>query len=150
MELRVSDQRVCAEDGCGVHLSRYRPNDDYCSAHAGPKRTYESLFPSWTRDAACRGMDFARFDVDLPTTGRLTQPVIAAKRVCASCPVWRKCLDFAFDNEFYADVVFGGLTGRERMTIRNDAERMRVAEAVRLHQQITYRLVPLGQKGEVA
>ena len=37
-----------------------------------------------------------------------------AKAVCAACPVWEDCLDWALENPRIAKGVYGGLLERER------------------------------------
>lgn len=142
-------RRACAREGCGTLISAYRPGADYCSAHARTTgRPFNDLFPDWTADAACRGMDPDYFDANLPSNWRMTSPVLAAKRVCADCPVWERCLEWAFETEVYSTMIVGGLAWREREAIRSDPDRLAVAATVRLHQRIAYRLGPLG--GEAA
>lgn len=68
----------------------------------------------WTR-AACKGMDAALF---FPEAGRADR----AKKVCARCPVRRRCLEDAMTREAGADAgaragVWGGLSPDERFTL---------------------------------
>lgn len=79
---------------------------------------------SWQDDAACRG-DFQRRGKDLffppdnpggPKQGHGVPGerarVKEAKLLCASCPVVRACLEFAWKNEVTG--IWGGMTDRER------------------------------------
>src|SRR5437773_906416 len=75
------------------------------------------LLPPWTQDAACKGSGFWRFDKELPSSGAMTGPVLAAKRICYGCPVQVSCLGWALDLErghAFRDLILGGTTGKER------------------------------------
>lgn len=63
----------------------------------------------WMQKAACKGLDFHLF---FPSTGKSAQ-VPAAKAVCRRCPVRKKCLDWANENEIHYGI-WGGLTVTER------------------------------------
>lgn len=39
------------------------------------------------------------------------------RNICAPCPIWRDCTRYALEYEFYG--VWGGLTGEERVALRN-------------------------------
>ena len=66
---------------------------------------------NWIRDDACRDIETAIF---FPVTD---DGAIAAKRVCATCPVQKPCLKFAlFTNQ--DDGVWGGASEDERRSIR--------------------------------
>jgi WhiB family redox-sensing transcriptional regulator len=65
---------------------------------------------TWKADAACRWVDPELF---YPVSDADAEP---AKRVCASCAVQQRCLDYAVDaHEF--EGVWGGLTGNERRAL---------------------------------
>lgn len=66
----------------------------------------------WRELAACRGADL---EVFFPGRGESAGP---ARRVCAGCPVWEACLDYAITNRI-AYGVWGGLTGRERRALQS-------------------------------
>lgn len=73
----------------------------------------------WRRDAACQdspGNLF--FPVSYRDITGLTQ-TYAAKRICAACPVQRRCLDFIVQDEATRSYpqwygIYGGLTPAER------------------------------------
>ena len=90
---------------------------------------------SWRDSAVCASVDPELF---FPETG---QSPVAAKKICASCPVQPECLESALwlDN---VHGVWGGTTRIERQQLRNplSTRRTRVrAEAIavvlRLHDQ---------------
>jgi len=66
----------------------------------------------WRELAACRGTDL---EVFFPERGESAGP---ARQVCAACPVRQPCLDYAITNRI-AYGVWGGLTERERRTLRS-------------------------------
>ena len=66
----------------------------------------------WRELAACRGTDL---EVFFPERGESAGP---ARQVCAGCPVRQACLDYAITNRI-AYGVWGGLTERERRTLRS-------------------------------
>ena len=65
----------------------------------------------WRQDAACRDVDTAVF---FPET---EDGAVAAKAVCATCPVRGACLDFALITR-QDDGVWGGLDENERRRVR--------------------------------
>jgi WhiB family redox-sensing transcriptional regulator len=74
-----------------------------------------SLTENWRRYAACRSLGPANFfpEVDLAgrsfTTSALTTQTLAAKAICATCPVRVSCYDYAIDNEIYFGI-WGGFS----------------------------------------
>lgn len=113
--------------------------------------------PEWADLAACRGRDVNTFDVELPSDGTMTRTVEQAKRVCAACPVRRECLEYAFatdgvgappvgDEEVdytpgrFADVVFGGLTGRQRMALSQEEDRIERGLALFAYERLVWQL----------
>lgn len=71
--------------------------------------------PRWQRSAACRGVDS---DLFFPERGASTAE---AKAVCRTCPVIAECRDFAIAN--WEPGIWGGLSERERRTIRSSQRR---------------------------
>ena len=75
------------------------------------------LAPTWQQFAECANhagsVDF------FPARG---ESVRDAKAVCARCPVREECLDFALRLKV-AHGVWGGLSERERRTLRRDRHR---------------------------
>jgi len=65
----------------------------------------------WRIDAACRDLDTAIFFPDTE------EQVVAAKAVCATCPVRDACLDFALITR-QDDGVWGGMDENERKRAR--------------------------------
>ncbi|MBV8160632.1 MAG: WhiB family transcriptional regulator [Acidimicrobiia bacterium] len=69
---------------------------------------------SWREQAACRD---AAAELFFPVRGHTDVEIEAAKRVCATCPVQRECLEFALlSHEEFG--IWGGTTGRERRRMR--------------------------------
>ena len=59
----------------------------------------------WYEQAACQGLGWKPF-FD-------TEEALGARRVCATCPVRTRCLQFAIDNAVTTGI-WGGLTPLER------------------------------------
>lgn len=75
----------------------------------------------WRERAACRDSDP---DLWFPASDNLrySDPrVLAAVRICRSCPVKAECLEEALANDMCG--IWGGTTGRERTEIKHRAER---------------------------
>jgi WhiB family redox-sensing transcriptional regulator len=66
----------------------------------------------WRELAACRGTDLGLF---FPGRGESAGP---ARQVCAACPVWQPCLEYAISNRI-THGIWGGLTERERRALRS-------------------------------
>lgn len=81
----------------------------------------EDLAPSWQQDAECvhhaGEVDF------FPARG---ESVREAKAVCALCPVREDCLEFALRLKV-AHGVWGGMSERERRSMRRDRHRAALA-----------------------
>ena len=75
----------------------------------------------WRNEAACIGVDPDTF---FPTRGELAN---RAKGVCAGCTVKAECLDYAMRNHI-TDGIWGGLSERQRRTIRPGYKRMAPCE----------------------
>jgi hypothetical protein len=73
----------------------------------------------WRDEGACCGEDPELF---FPTgsDGGWKLVIEQAKTVCRRCPVTDECLRFAFD-EGISDGIFGGLTEKERVSVRRRA-----------------------------
>jgi len=68
---------------------------------------------AWTRRAACTSADPEVFYPARSDTGN----ALAAKAICATCPVVDECLQWALDHdEIYG--VWGGLSEHERRELR--------------------------------
>lgn len=59
----------------------------------------------WYDDAACKGLGWTKF-FD-------SEELHGARRICATCPVRTRCLQFAIDNAVTTGI-WGGLTPLER------------------------------------
>jgi WhiB family redox-sensing transcriptional regulator len=72
---------------------------------------------AWQRDAACRkvvmGTPQRRVHAFFPDRGK---PADRAKAVCATCPVWRECLEYALVGH-EREGVWGGTTEKQRRVI---------------------------------
>ena len=92
---------------------RLRHDSDF----AEPVVSEADLAPTWQQFAECANhagsVDF------FPARG---ESVRDAKAVCARCPVREECLDFALRLKV-AHGVWGGLSERERRTLRRDRHR---------------------------
>ncbi|WP_428497652.1 WhiB family transcriptional regulator [Pseudonocardia sp.] len=70
----------------------------------------------WRADALCARVDPELFFPTAEDGPLYEAQVVAAKRVCAGCPVWRRCLDYAL--AALPDGIAGGLTPDERARLR--------------------------------
>lgn len=78
--------------------------------------------PAWMDDAACKGMDG---DLWFPSSDnmRLRQfQTVAAKAICAECPVKEPCLHYGIAND--EDGIWGGLAQgpRRRLALQMSRE----------------------------
>jgi WhiB family transcriptional regulator, redox-sensing transcriptional regulator len=71
----------------------------------------------WQARALCAEVGGELF---FPTKGGST---LAAKRICAACPVKAQCLDYALSlpKDLDRDGILGGLSVRERRALRKEA-----------------------------
>lgn len=71
--------------------------------------------PAWQADGACVGTDPSLW---FPAPGEV-QKVAQAKRICATCTVRERCLDYAmtFGPRGLAGI-WGGMSERQRVTLR--------------------------------
>jgi WhiB family transcriptional regulator, redox-sensing transcriptional regulator len=72
---------------------------------------------NWWLHAACRHADPDLFFPE-GTAGPALLAVDRAKRLCGTCPVQARCLDWALDNHA-ASGIWGGLTEGERRDLRH-------------------------------
>jgi hypothetical protein len=73
----------------------------------------------WTQ-AACRGMDVEDFYFTETKRIPITEKIEANSKVrpvCLQCPIWEKCLTYAFRNEEFG--FWGGLSAMERDSFIN-------------------------------
>ena len=66
---------------------------------------------SWHDEAKCKGMTDTFF---CPRGGSPTHVHMRAKKICSTCPVQARCLEWALTNGV-AHGVWGGMTAPERM-----------------------------------
>lgn len=66
------------------------------------------MTPSWTKRAACIGVDTERF---------FDESARPAKLICNTCPVIEECLQYALDNHINYGV-FGGKSAGERRALK--------------------------------
>lgn len=72
---------------------------------------FEINLPGWYGEGICNQTDPESF---YPSVGTgLVNHIKTAKRVCGSCPVQTKCLQYAIDNDERFGI-WGGLTAHER------------------------------------
>ncbi len=84
----------------------------------------------WRRAAACRDMETELF-FPRGETGAPLEQTLAAKAVCAACPVRGACLEFAMGTrQEYG--IFGGLTEQERRSLARRRARARRELAARV------------------
>jgi WhiB family redox-sensing transcriptional regulator len=88
-------------------------------SYARRRRTTGALAPrdrpEWMDHAACRG----RTDLFFPGERGMAE-VMAAKRICADCPVRSECLGYALDHD-ERDGVWGQTSGEDRAKMRRRA-----------------------------
>ena len=72
---------------------------------------------AWADHAACAGSDWQVF---FPSTDGPTRSVTAAKRVCARCPVWGECLDYAIRHKMDYGVWGGAAPKMRRRAVTPD------------------------------
>ena len=76
-----------------------------------------SALVDWRSRAACRDADPDLFFPE-GTTGPALQTADRARRLCKTCPVQARCLDWALDHHA-AFGIWGGLTEDERRDLRH-------------------------------
>jgi WhiB family redox-sensing transcriptional regulator len=82
-------------------------------------RSATKAMVEWQADGACRSADPETFYPVSPG-GASTAQIEQAKRICASCPVRRECLEFATrTSETHG--IWGGTTPEERVKARRAA-----------------------------
>lgn len=91
-------------------MSRYTTTQHDACATSYPITT------DWRDDAACRGVESDLFFPDKKATSQLAD----AKRVCARCPVYRQCGDWAI-SQGITEGVWGGMDEDARRGRRRTA-----------------------------
>jgi WhiB family transcriptional regulator, redox-sensing transcriptional regulator len=86
-----------------------------------PVDAIEEFDHNWREDAACRSCSPDLF-FPAGTTGAAEHEIVAAKAVCARCPVQSQCLRFALrTGQAYG--IWGGTTEEERITMKRLSRR---------------------------
>jgi WhiB family redox-sensing transcriptional regulator len=80
--------------------------------HRTPAPPAGQHWAGWRYRAACRGTDL---DLFFPGRGEPAEP---ARQICASCPVWQPCLDYALSRGIVHGI-WGGLSERDRRALRS-------------------------------
>jgi WhiB family transcriptional regulator, redox-sensing transcriptional regulator len=80
--------------------------------HRTPAPPAGQLRAGWRYRAACRGADLNLF---FPGRGESAEP---ARQICAGCPVWQPCLNYALSRGIVHGI-WGGLTERDRRALRS-------------------------------
>ena len=103
---------------------------------------YEKWLPAWAPKAACAGRDTDAFFVEEPSSGEITAPILAAKRICMSCDFRSECLTEAYAQEDseYREGIRGGVTGKERERQADNPERIAALEFLFTRQVKQYAL----------
>ena len=94
---------------------RRRRSSDHRTSSRDPLIFYGDWSPPgpWVGQGLCLG---SYSDIFFPYKGGSS---MAARRVCARCPVWRECLDYATFVILATDGVWGGTTQQERQRLRS-------------------------------
>jgi hypothetical protein len=85
-----------------------------------------SLYPGWTKAAACRDVDPERF---FPDEAAFNGHALS---VCEDCPVRFDCLRDALEQKDNPEGVWGCTTKRQRNKLRDQAEESSVDEVVEM------------------
>lgn len=93
-------------------MAARKPKDAWQETRAG--KMYEPTL--WMAEAACRS--HPERQVFFPPRGAQHGGVSKARVICATCPVWKECLDYALTNHIY-EGIWGGTSVRDRAKIKN-------------------------------
>lgn len=74
----------------------------------------------WRERAACQDLDV---ELWFPNESTPDPKIPRARQVCAACPVWEPCLEYALKNPTIAKGIYGGLLERERKNLARHAHR---------------------------
>ena len=69
-------------------------------------------------EAECRKLEIYTdlfYEVEEERSSNAYDHINALRGICASCPIWKDCLTYAFKNEQYG--MWGGLTSQERTSM---------------------------------
>lgn len=69
-------------------------------------------------DAECRRLEIYTdlfYDIEEQRSTDAYDHINSARAICASCPIWKDCLTYAFENEDYG--MWGAMTSQERASI---------------------------------
>lgn len=97
----------------GLHVEpNMKAEAQAIAAEARRMEKVAGLDQTWREQAACRGKDPNLFFPE-GQGGSTNVQVVAAKAVCAGCPVRKECLDYALVVSL-KDGVWGGMSVEER------------------------------------
>jgi hypothetical protein len=68
--------------------------------------------------AECRRLEIYTdlfYDIEEERSVNAYDHINAVRAICVSCPIWKDCLTYAFQNENYG--MWGGMTAQERASI---------------------------------
>ena len=89
-------------------------------------------------DAECRRLEIYTdlfYDIEEQRSTDAYDHINSARAICASCPIWKDCLTYAFENEDYG--MWGGMTTQERISLRSPNsypnQRIRALSSFRKH-----------------
>jgi predicted RecB family nuclease len=71
-------------------------------------------------DAECKRLEIYTdlfYDIEEERSVNAYDHINSVRRVCVSCPIWKECLTYAFENEQYG--MWGGMTSQERASLDN-------------------------------
>ncbi len=72
----------------------------------------------WFEQAACKGQYGVMFP-ERENVWLMVKKVMAAKQICAGCPVKAECLEYALNNPHASKIgIWGGTTEKERRALR--------------------------------
>ena len=106
------DEQASCRQCAGTYTFYERDGLEVCTECGHQRRNVKP----WYKQAACTGMDTDRF---FPHRGDSQSITIAAKAICAGCPVQQQCLDYALDTTEIVGI-WGGLTESERRALRHE------------------------------
>jgi hypothetical protein len=71
-------------------------------------------------DAECKRLEIYTdlfYDIEEERSVNAYDHINSVRAVCVSCPIWKECLTYAFENEQYG--VWGGMTSVERVSMKD-------------------------------
>jgi hypothetical protein len=101
---------------------------------------YVKPAPDWQRRPSVGPVTLRRgFPDERKTIAEEIHAALAVKKVCASCPVVRECLEAGFQDQYSMEFgIWGGATPRERQAVVNREDRLEALLA-ELQRQVAVR-----------